>query len=94
MAESEIHKLPDRGNYHRAKRDLLRRAVQAGRVRMSEIKTTLPPPHISVAELELFLFSLGALGVDVIEDLNGKEPQRGRRQAPPLQSTMIAKGEE
>ncbi len=38
---------------------------------MSEIRTTLPPPHISVAELELFLFSLGALGVDVIEDLTG-----------------------
>jgi len=72
MAQSETQKLPEAGNYHRAKRDLLRRAVQTRRIRMSEIKATLPPPHISVAELELFLFSLNALGVEIIEDIEGK----------------------
>lgn len=72
MTESNPHKLPAEGNYHRAKRDLLRRAVREGRIRISEIKETLPPPHISVGELELFLFSLRALDVEIIDDTEGE----------------------
>jgi hypothetical protein len=75
MADTEtpvvVAALPGNGNYHVAKRDLLRYAVRRGRIRMTEILAALPAPHISPSEMELFLFSLNALAVDVIDDTPG-----------------------
>lgn len=70
MAESNASSLPKGGDYHRAKRDLLRRGVARGRLTISEIRAALPAPHFSAAEMELFLFSLGALGVEVVDDVS------------------------
>ncbi len=55
-------------DYHAAKRDLLRLGVETGRLTMAEIKSALPAPHLSAAELELVLYSLEALGVEVSSD--------------------------
>ncbi len=55
-------------DYHEAKRDLLRRAVERGTLTMSEIRAALPAPHLSPAELELLLYTCEALGVEVVED--------------------------
>jgi hypothetical protein len=69
MADSNPQNLPADGDFQRAKRDLLREAVRDGRILLSRIKKVLPPSYVSVAELELFLFSLEALGVEVVYDL-------------------------
>jgi hypothetical protein len=69
MADSNPQNLPADGDFQRAKRDLLREAVRDGRILLSRIKKALPPSFLSVAELELFLFSLEALGVEVVYDL-------------------------
>ena len=69
MAASNIDHTALHGDYHLAKRDLLRRAVASGSLRLSEIRKQLPPPHISLAELELLIFSAEALGVEVIRDI-------------------------
>ncbi len=55
-------------DYHEAKRELLRNAVKRGTIRLSEIRTALPEVHLSAAELELLLYSLEALDVEVLSD--------------------------
>lgn len=69
MAASHIDHSPQDGDYHLAKRDLLRRAVATGSLKMSEIRKKLPPLHVSLAELELLIFSAEALGVVIVRDL-------------------------
>lgn len=53
------------GDFQRAKRDLIARAVRRGYVTMDEIRRSLPPKYTNKAEMDLLLFSLEALGVDV-----------------------------
>jgi hypothetical protein len=56
------------GNYHDAKRELLRLGLAEKRLSLRQIREALPPPHVSRAEFELFLFSLEALGIDLVAD--------------------------
>ena len=55
-------------DYHEAKRELLRTAVVQGIIRLSDVRKALPEVHLSAAELELLLYSLEALNVEVIAD--------------------------
>ncbi|MBN1945424.1 MAG: RNA polymerase sigma factor region1.1 domain-containing protein [Bradymonadales bacterium] len=73
MTGQETHPMPDQGDYHKAKRDLLRLGVERGYLRTSEIREKMPAPHLGIAELELFFFALEALGIRVVEDVTKKE---------------------
>ena len=66
MRKSKRRILPERGDFHSAKRELIKRGVRSGRLTMAEIRRALPKPHFSAAEMELLLFSLGVLGIDVV----------------------------
>lgn len=66
MEKTKANRLPEGGDFHQAKRELLKRGVRSGRLTVAEIRRALPTPHFSAAEMELFLFSLGMLGVDVV----------------------------
>ncbi len=64
--DEEFDAEPPITDFHGNKRELLKRGVENGRLTWDEIRTALPPEHMSDTELEVFLFTCKNMGIDVV----------------------------
>ena len=64
--EEEFEPYPDISDFHGNKRELIKRGVERGEITWAELQAVLPPEHISDTELEVLLFTLRSLKIELI----------------------------